>query len=168
MSNSSPRFPSLYDPKREAQADYALTHGLTLQHSRDVYRFTLYWSLILLIPLFVVPGFWALGMIARALWHRERRGKTGAGTLSGHFVRKIQATVERTKLLMLAAAVVPLAFAVVGAFLAVVLSVCIAYLLVGIYVVTGFHMSTWIPFIWSLMQTLFVVLGSYTLVIDVI
>lgn len=57
----------------------------------------------------------------------------------------MRATVERTKLLALAALVVPLAFAVVGACLAVVLSVCVAYLLVGIYAVTGFHMSTCVP-----------------------
>ncbi|EJD48237.1 hypothetical protein AURDEDRAFT_113075 [Auricularia subglabra TFB-10046 SS5] len=160
MTSHSPRFPSLYDPRR----DGAGTNSTALFGSSDVYRFTLYWSLVLLVPLFMVPALWAFAMVARSL------AQSGSRRKSYSVSRKKQShdAAWNVRVLSLAALVIPAAFGIVALVLAALLSVCTAYIIVGVYDVADFAISTWIPFVWMLLHTLFIILGSYSLVIDVI
>jgi len=185
---------------------------LEFSHPRivDIYRFTLYWHLILMVPLFVLPGVWAVAMLAvstvrsrrtsnrttssssntgsggprqlrgtgsgrrtswysttnRASWYRSSdSGPSASRSLGSTTVTNKPAGRARKRVLLLAALVIPLLFGLVGAVIAFVLSACIGYALVGVYEVTGFHISTWIPFLWSLLQTIMIILGCVGLTI---
>ncbi|KAG8697622.1 hypothetical protein FRC08_006410 [Ceratobasidium sp. 394] len=134
-----PSFPSLYDPRFEFK-DSALdttplgTHYL--YYSFDVYRFTLYWTLIFYASSFALCGTCAL--LVRVLSKRR--------------APKLFVTVV-------------LAFILTGTFLAVVGSAIVGYVLAAVYSVGYFSMSTWVPFLWALILTLVAVMGSYSTVI---
>ncbi|KAG9093969.1 hypothetical protein FRC06_011290 [Ceratobasidium sp. 370] len=111
-----PSFPSLYDPRLEFK-DSALnttppgTHYL--YYSFDVYRFTLYWTLIFYASSFALCGTCAL--LVRVLSKRR--------------APKLFVTVV-------------LAFILTGTFFAVVGSAIVGYVLAAVYSVGYFSMST--------------------------
>ncbi|KAH7106093.1 hypothetical protein BKA62DRAFT_350529 [Auriculariales sp. MPI-PUGE-AT-0066] len=78
-----PPFPSLYDPSFEGSGDYAFEHGLVLLNSIDIYQFTLYWHLILIIPVFVMPGVWAVAMLALSTVRSRRITRQRTGNMRG-------------------------------------------------------------------------------------
>lgn len=63
MSNQAPSFPSLYDFAIEIlpiqHRNPVLPGGKYLHHPHDIYRFTLYWTLIFYTPAFVICGIYA-------------------------------------------------------------------------------------------------------------
>ncbi|KAG8697545.1 hypothetical protein FRC09_007783 [Ceratobasidium sp. 395] len=135
----TPSFPSLYDPRHEFKdSDLGSTPPGThyLYYSFDVYRFTLYWTLIFYASSFALCGTCAL--LVRVLSKRR--------------APKLFVTVV-------------LAFILTGTFFAVVGSAIVGYVLAAVYSVGYFSMSTWVPFLWSLILTLVAVMGSYSTVI---
>ncbi|KAF8621872.1 hypothetical protein AX15_007430 [Amanita polypyramis BW_CC] len=59
----TPSWPSLYDPSIEIinieHNSPVQVRGAYLYHPRDIFRFTLYWTLIFYCPIFVLCGFYA-------------------------------------------------------------------------------------------------------------
>ncbi|KAG8799748.1 hypothetical protein FRB91_002284 [Serendipita sp. 411] len=76
-----PSFPSLYNLRLERFRECEQIHPSVtyLETAGDIFRFTLYWTLILYTPLFVLPALWGLFVhfiphrISR--WRRRRRDK---------------------------------------------------------------------------------------------
>ncbi|KAF8606011.1 hypothetical protein BDV93DRAFT_490165 [Ceratobasidium sp. AG-I] len=135
----TPSFPSLYDPRLEFKdSDPSNPSPGThyLYYSFDVYRFTLYWTLLFYASSFALCGTCAL--LVRVLSKRR--------------APKLFVTVV-------------LAFILIGTFFAVVGSAIVGYVLAAVYSVGYFSMSTWVPFLWSLILTLVGVMGSYSTVI---
>ncbi|CAE6440684.1 unnamed protein product [Rhizoctonia solani] len=137
-----PSFPSLYDPRFEfGDSDPSSPPPGThyLYNSYDIYRFTLYWTLLFYASSFALCGTFAL--LVRGLSKRR--------------APKLFVTVV-------------LAFILTGTFFAVVGSSIVGYVLAAIYSVGYFSMSTWVPFLWALILTLVAVMGSYSTVIVIL
>ncbi|CAE6426212.1 unnamed protein product [Rhizoctonia solani] len=114
-----PSFPSLYDPRFEfgdSDPNNPPPGTHYLYNSFDIYRFTLYWTLIFYASSFALCGTFAL--LVRGLSKRR--------------APKLFVTVV-------------LAFILTGTFFAVVGSAIVGYVLAAIYSVGYFSMSTWVP-----------------------
>ncbi|QRW17142.1 integral membrane family protein [Rhizoctonia solani] len=134
-----PSFPSLYDPRfdfGDNDPNNPPPGTYYLYNSFEIYRFTLYWTLIFYASSFALCGTFAL--LVRGLAKRR--------------APKLFVTVV-------------LAFILTGTFFAVVGSAIVGYVLAAIYSVGYFSMSTWVPFLWALILTLVAVMGSYSTVI---
>lgn len=73
VNGTRPSFPSLYNPRLERYRDCEQVHASVryLESAGDIFRFTLYWTLILYLPIFVLPALW--GLIAHFIPHRFSR-----------------------------------------------------------------------------------------------
>ncbi|KAH7335236.1 hypothetical protein B0J17DRAFT_719782 [Rhizoctonia solani] len=140
-----PSFPSLYDPRFEfgdtpiAPLTQPNASNSPQSQHPDIYRFTLYWTLLFYASAFALCGTFAL--LVRGLSKRR--------------APKLFVTVV-------------LAFILTGTFFAVVGSAIVGYVLAAIYSVGYFSMSTWVPFLWALILTLVAVMGSYSTVIVIL
>lgn len=139
---TTPKFPSLYDPTNEfASGDNAESVGgvYYLYYSTDIYRFCLYWTLILYTPMYLLCG------------------------LHGFFIHLItKRTINKVALLA------PLVYLFFGMLLGVLSSAIVGYSLAAVYSVGLFRMSTWVPFLWSIVITLVTIIGSYSTIVDVL
>ncbi|KAF9508130.1 hypothetical protein BS47DRAFT_1488499 [Hydnum rufescens UP504] len=135
----TPSFPSLHNPAlefhRREEAQY-------LFYSKDIYRFTLYWTLIMYALTYGACGVWA-GIVQAVAARRKGHGLTSS-------------------------MLVVLVFLTVGSFSAVIGSAVIGYVLAAVYSVGSFAMSTWVPFLWALVQTLAAIMGSYSTIITLL
>ncbi|KAK9387634.1 hypothetical protein V1515DRAFT_535379 [Lipomyces mesembrius] len=119
----TPSFPSLRWPNGpEMQTMYYLYY-----HS-DIWRFTLFWTLILYGVVHAVAGIWAALM--------NRRLKSGLIIAVYLLVGLLEALISGS---------------IIGAILGL------------IYSAGSFTMSTWIPFIWAVVQILTMIMISYSM-----
>ncbi|KZT53395.1 hypothetical protein CALCODRAFT_51664 [Calocera cornea HHB12733] len=135
----TPTFPCLYNPRAEftRQNSSALVPGTCyLYYSNDVWRFTLYWTLICYSITFLLTGTWAF--------------------------------IVFSKKSVLLAAVIPLTFGFFACLVALIGASIIGFVLAAVYSVGYFSMSTWVPFLWALVQTMVAIMGSYSTSISII
>jgi len=73
-----PSFPSLYNPLIERYRDCEQPYSSVtyLENAGDVFRFTLYWTLILYTPVFALPALW--GLLVHFIPHRISRRRQRA------------------------------------------------------------------------------------------
>lgn len=83
-----PSFPSLYNPLLERYRDCTQPHAsvTSLETAGDIFRFTLYWTLILYTPVFLLPALWALlvHFIPHRLSRRRQRERTAAPSFTNN------------------------------------------------------------------------------------
>jgi len=138
----TPSFPCLYDPRAEfmrpsdSNATTVVPGTCYLYYSGDVWRFTLYWTLICYGITFLLTGLWAFIV----------------------FSKKSPAL----------AALIPIGYLVIGGICALVGASIIGFVLAAVYSVGYFSMSTWVPFLWALVQIMVTIMGSYSTAITVI
>ncbi|KAF8074546.1 hypothetical protein FPV67DRAFT_1649727 [Lyophyllum atratum] len=182
----APPWPSLYNPDLEIlniqHRNATQPGGSYLYQAGDVFRFTLFWTIALYTPVFLVCGsyaFWNLNFppsrpsdqsyheIASArsypLSPLLSRSKPGIpGRLS-----KLPRENERRSRLAFALLVLLtfLALSVVGA---VVGSAVLGFTVFGLYKSGHFSMSTWIPFLLAVLQVLTGLLSMWPSIIDII
>ncbi|KAI0675997.1 hypothetical protein C8Q78DRAFT_362351 [Trametes maxima] len=198
MSDAVPSWPSLYNPLIEL---FPLQHrdpiepsGRYLHDPHDVFRFTLYWTLILYTPAYALCGTYAFLNLAFpplriALTTRAPRPDSGpshrsvggesiplrrysrqpgpGGRAQGQGARTPAKQNERRSRLTFALLVL-FVFAVFAVAGAVVGSAVVGYVLAGLFKSAKYNMSTWVPFIGGLLQTLVGFLGLWPTVIDFI
>ncbi|KAK9246031.1 hypothetical protein V1506DRAFT_536521 [Lipomyces tetrasporus] len=119
----TPSFPSLRwptGPRMETK--------YYLYYRYDIWRFTLFWTLILYSAVHAVAGLWAALM--------NRRLKSGLIIAVYLFIGGIEAFISGS---------------IIGAILGL------------IYSSGSFTMSTWIPFIWAVVQILTIIMISYSM-----
>jgi len=131
-----PEFPSLYNPRRDFHNKIPVQY---LFSASDIFRFTLYWTLIFYAATYGLCGIWA-GLIAGYASHRKKR---------------------RAMIAILAM----LPFWIFGTLAAVVGSAVTGYVLAAVYSVGLFTMSTWVPFLWAIVLTSISIMGSYSTVL---
>jgi len=137
----TPSFPCLYNPRAEffrptnANASSVVPGTCYLYYSGDIWRFTLYWTLICYGVTFLLTGSWAFFVFSK-------------------------------KSVSLAA-LIPLGFLICGALFATVGASIIGFVLAAVYSVGYFSMSTWVPLLWALVQTMVAIMGSYSTVISI-
>ncbi|KAL9089503.1 MAG: hypothetical protein Q9159_002543 [Coniocarpon cinnabarinum] len=121
----TPPFPSLYWP-------FPLTgdQAYFLYNASDIWRFTLFWTLI-----------------PYAAMHLSASG----------YAVVIQ--LRNWKVIWLA----PFVFAVIGGVEAFMAGSCVGGLLAAVYNAGHFRMSTWVPFVWGLINSLILILSSFAI-----
>ncbi|KAG9004021.1 hypothetical protein FRB94_002730 [Tulasnella sp. JGI-2019a] len=158
-----PSFPSLYNPGRELGDSDGLTKGAYyLYYSKDIYRFCLYWTLILYVPLFFLCGLYGavVHVISKQRQSRKRRSLSPRerrdGTAGGGY---------RTSGLIF---LVPVGYLLAGMLFGAISSAVVGYALAAVYSVGLFSMSTWVPFLWSMVVTLVTIMGSYSTILTIL
>ncbi|KAF2836686.1 hypothetical protein M501DRAFT_1018572 [Patellaria atrata CBS 101060] len=132
----TPPFPSLYwpTPVRGPQAYY-------LYHPSDIWRFTLYWTFIFYGTVHLATSGYAVA-IQLFDWAQDSKGRV-RGFIGIWIVPAIYLFIAGIEALI--------AGSVVGA------------LLGAVYNAGYFRMSTWIPFVWALVNTLVLILSSFAI-----
>ncbi|KAI0369765.1 hypothetical protein BV20DRAFT_967425 [Pilatotrama ljubarskyi] len=202
--SDAPSWPSLYNPLIEL---FPLQHrnpvqpaGHYLHDPHDVFRFTLYWTLIFYTPSYILCGTYAFLNLAFPPRAPHKPQKTRAPRsdsrpsyrpvsdgdnipmrryprqLSAHLQSQPHVTLasrspakqneKRSRLTF--ALLVLFVFALFALAGAVVGSAIVGYVLAGLFKAAKYNMSTWIPFIGGLLQTLVGFLGLWPTVIDII
>lgn len=132
----TPKFPSLHNPRLDFNDP---GHAPQLYYSKDIFLFTLYWTLIMYAATYGLCGLWAA-----IISYRSSR-------------RKGRSPMPALLLLLL--------FLSFGGVSAVLGSAIVGYVLAALYSVGYFTMSTWVPFLWALVQTLIAIMGSYSTIV---
>ncbi|KAI0630767.1 hypothetical protein C8Q77DRAFT_1135098 [Trametes polyzona] len=194
MSDDAPTWPSLYNPLIEL---FPLQHkdpiqpaGRYLHDPHDIFRFTLYWTLIFYVPAYILCGTYAFLNLAFPPFrapHKSRKSRTESGpayrSVDGgddiplrRYDNQLGADPPRAPLRGRAkqnekrsrltfALLVLLVYAFFALAGAVVGSAIIGYVLAGLFKAAKYNMSTWLPFIGGLLQTLVGYLGYVPLCI---
>jgi len=139
---TTPSFPSLYNPHAEffrgadTNSSTIIPGTYYLYYSGDIWRFTLYWTLLCYGVTFLLTGTWAF--------------------------------VVFSKKSVTLAALIPLGFVLVAACFATIGASIVGFVLAAVYSVGYFSMSTWVPFLWALVQIMVAIMGSYSTIISII
>ncbi|KAJ7261887.1 hypothetical protein C8J57DRAFT_1450832 [Mycena rebaudengoi] len=186
-SDETPSWPSLYNPGIELlhipHHEPVQLGGAYLTHPRDVFRFTLYWNLIFYTPIFLVCGLYAfLNFTFPPARHLNPVARREISDEAAHSVnllpfspRDASAPLLRPKprhnpgrsriTFALLVFLIFITLSIAGASLG---SAVLGYALAGIYKLAKFNMSTWIPFLWSVISVLIGLLSVWPSVIDII
>ncbi|KAF8470155.1 hypothetical protein BDZ91DRAFT_807412 [Kalaharituber pfeilii] len=119
-----PAFPSLYWPINPHP-----TAPRYLYYPTDIWKFTLFWTLISHAVCFGIVGVWGWALAKNWLW--------GAGWF--------------------------FAALIVGGIEAVIGGSVVGLILAAVYNAGYFRMSTWIPFVWGVINMLVLILSSFSL-----
>ncbi|KAJ6568406.1 hypothetical protein DFH09DRAFT_1363111 [Mycena vulgaris] len=187
-SGNSPSWPSLYEPGIELlripHNDPVQPGGAYLTHPIDVFRFTLYWNLIFYTPIFLFCGLYAFFNLTFPPTRHANPARREASDASSYPLTLLPYSPRDASAPLLRppkpkkpnqgrsrttfAILVFLTFiflSVAGAFLG---SAIIGFVLAGLYKLAKFNMSTWIPFLWSVISVLIGLLSVWPSVIDII
>jgi hypothetical protein len=150
-----PNWPSLYWPIRAppGRASY-------LYYTNDIWRFTLYWTLLFNCAVHASASVWAVLMQLRSAFarsHSHTRAAAGDGTGSfgtqGSSVKQTLAWVW----------LVPVVYCVVGGIEALLAGSVVGLILGAVYSAGYYKMSTWMPFVWGLINVQVLVLASFSI-----
>jgi hypothetical protein len=187
-------WPSLYGPAKEVGflSPPDRPGGYYLSDPDDVFKFTLYWTLIFHLPFNFIAGIYAffnfLFPPARSVRDRivlvspPAHLHSHSHSLSSHSHSQTQAQpqpppvdewpkpprLNACRSRWTFALLVLFSFLCISLVSAVVGAAVIAFVLVWVYQSGGFYMSTWIPFIWAVMQSLIALLEIWPSVVDII
>ncbi|KAF7317638.1 hypothetical protein MKEN_00851300 [Mycena kentingensis (nom. inval.)] len=216
-SSEVPSWPSLYNPGIELlnieHRDPIQPRGHYLAHSGDIFRFTLYWTLVFYTPVFLLCGLYAFLNLTFPPTHRKRRSRMasensglglGAFPLSpmsprSPYIRStpasprnsvipvkrkevsnnsetpllqpgpsLPARPNRVRSRTAFALLVLLAFLLFSLTGAVLSAAIVGFGVAGLYSAAGYAVSTWVPFLWSLISALVGLLSIWPSVIDII
>jgi len=178
-----PSWPSLYDPGVEILniEHHAPTQpeGAYLYHATDIFKFTLYWTLIFHTPIFFFCGLYAFW---NYVFPPLPRPPSPLQTLDSTYQlssmapksavslirpRKLPKPKERRSRLAFAV-IVLLTFVVLSVAGAVMSSAILGFIAAGLYKVADFNMSTWVPFLLAVLQVVIGLLSVWPSIIEII
>ncbi|OSX64095.1 hypothetical protein POSPLADRAFT_1045215 [Postia placenta MAD-698-R-SB12] len=179
--------------------------GVYLYDSHEIFRFTLYWTLVFYVPAYVLCAIYAFLNVTfppRPATHTRPRYRLSSSFAFSPYFRVPPAAAadiplmapgqhsspnpgtdptlalvyqyralwkpNETRSRVTLALLVFLAFVVFSVAGAVVGSAVIGYVLAGLFKAGDFNMSTWIPFLGGLLQSLVGLLGLWPSVVDII
>ncbi|TFK39520.1 hypothetical protein BDQ12DRAFT_629521 [Crucibulum laeve] len=183
----TPSWPSLYNPGREIlhieHKPPTQPGGAYLYHASDVFRFTLYWTLIFYTPIFLFCGLYAFWNYTFPPKLRSSRPQDDENLLSTmpksppslptlRPVPSLRSTIppkanERRSRLAFAILVL-LTFLSLSVAGSVIGSAILGFSLFGLYKSANFNMSTWIPFLLAVIQVVVGLLSIWPSIIDII
>ncbi|EGO20667.1 hypothetical protein SERLADRAFT_399765 [Serpula lacrymans var. lacrymans S7.9] len=198
---STIRWPSLYNPGIEiiniAMSNPTRTGGYYLLREEDVFRFTLYWTLIFHLPFSLFCGIYAFLNFTLPPTSSPHPSPSHTGLESFPLIpttpkplsplamhpspdmdtamstspnirpwSQPRMNVRRSRLTF--ALLVLFAFLFFSFVGAIISAAVVGFLIVGVYKSGEFYVSTWVPFIWAIIQGLISLLGIWPSVIDII
>ncbi|CAD6590948.1 MAG: hypothetical protein ASARMPREDX12_004801 [Alectoria sarmentosa] len=138
---TTPSFPSLYwliGPDDLVQPKF-------LYQVHDIWRFTLFWTIIIFETVHLLAGTYAVVIV----WWGGRNRLKEDGKENGEkkrLKRCGEGSLKKIKVLW----VVPVVYGIVAGVEAVLAGSVVGLILGAVYNAGGFKVSTWIPFVWSL------------------
>ncbi|EPT03084.1 hypothetical protein FOMPIDRAFT_47671 [Fomitopsis schrenkii] len=175
--STRPTWPSLYSWDIEVfpieAGDPVQPDAVYLHNHNDVFRFTLYWTLVFYTPAFILAASYAFLNLTFPPARVPRRGprtrssNTQAQAALAQRYRALFKPNERRSRWAFALLVFLgfTTFAVAGA---VIGSAIIGYVMAALFEAGKYNMSTWVPFLAGLLQTLVGFLGLWPSVVDII
>ncbi|KIM88247.1 hypothetical protein PILCRDRAFT_251586 [Piloderma croceum F 1598] len=176
--SSSPSWPSLYNPALEIDGitgkQPVQIGGHYLYKPEDIFRFTLYWTLIFHIPLFFLCGIYAfLNLTFPPSRHAVKSYSASSASLERPptpqprtRLTPPRANEGRSRLTF--AIIVLLVFLALSVTNAVIGATVVGFVLAGLYKAAQYNMSTWVPFVWSIIIVLLFAIGVWPSTVDVI
>ena len=140
----TPSWPSLYWPIN-------VTPGSSyyLYYVRDIWRFTLYWTLFIYLVLHLLTSVWAVLMLLRSAHARRQKDPD-----------RHSGEVKTTLLWVWA---IPMVYLVVGGVEALLAGSLMGLVLGAVYNAAFYRMSTWTPLLWGLVNALLLILSSFSI-----
>ncbi|KAI8097213.1 uncharacterized protein BX664DRAFT_325823 [Halteromyces radiatus] len=132
---SSPSWPALYWPFGPGFDPIYQVRDIphTLYYLNDIWKFTMIWSVLLSLVVYIPAGLLAFSTLAKSR------------TLPWYIL-----------------ILIPFIFAFGGALASFIIGGIVGVALAFVYTTGFFVMSTWIPFLWALIHILVVVVGGYS------
>jgi len=173
-----PSWPSLYDPGIEiVHIDHrAPTHpnAAYLYNAKDVFLFTLYWTLIFYTPIFLFCGlyaFWNYAFPPPPYVSTSRDSYQLSTIGSKSTVRMVplsrpKPNERRSRVAF--AVIVFMTFLILSVAGAVTGSAILGFTTAGLYKAGNFNMSTWIPFLLAVLQVVVGFLSVWPSIIEII
>lgn len=155
ISYTTPAFPALYWPVRASPGEAKYLYFLS-----DIYRFTLYWTLITIVAAHTCVAVWAALMQFISASHRRKYLSTPAGKRLSAKNRKLLGeypTGETLSWVWL----LPVGYILIGASEAVLGGSLVGLVLGAVYNAGYFRMSTWTPLLWGIINMLVLVVSSF-------
>ncbi|KAH9479792.1 hypothetical protein JR316_0008387 [Psilocybe cubensis] len=185
-TNTTPSWPSLYNPGREIihieHNEPIQPGGAYLYNANDIFRFTLYWTLIFYTPIFLVCGLYAFWNYSfPPPTRRASRGSRDSYQLSSMFSTqpfldadtpslqptKPPKTNERRSRVAFAI-IILFTFLLLSVAGAVIGSAIMGFVMAGLFNAAHFNMSTWIPFLLAIMQVVVGLLSIWPSIVEII
>ncbi|WWC92666.1 uncharacterized protein L201_007625 [Kwoniella dendrophila CBS 6074] len=183
---TTPSFPSLYIPTLH---DTSEQRGIFLYEAEAIWHFTLYWTLILLMSLFLLCSAFASFTIFLNITkyrnkppdnhnHNHKQKSPFSPTIisnnqdnqnnqnnqnNNHItIKHLTARKKPKKPPLWPIIILPIISLFIAAFIGLISSTVVGFALAAIYSAGGFSMSTWVPFLWALIQVLVLIISSYS------
>jgi hypothetical protein len=155
LSYNTPQFPALYWPVRASPGEARYLYFLS-----DIYRYTVYWTLITIVAAHTVVATWAVLMQFSSAHYRSRYLNSLAGRKLSIKNRKLlgEKPVRETVAWVW---MVPVVYLVIGASEALLAGSLVGLVLGAIYNAGYFRMSTWTPLLWGVINMLVLVVSSF-------
>ncbi|KAK5267213.1 hypothetical protein LTR96_007246 [Exophiala xenobiotica] len=156
----SPEFPSLYWPIRAqpGQARY-------LYYLSDIYRYTLYWSLITIVSAHICVASWAVLMQFSSASQRRKFLASPAGKNLSAKNRRLLGENPIGETLGWVW-MIPVVYVVMGGLEALLAGTMVGLVLGAVYNGGYFAMSTWTPLLWGIINMLVLVQPAVKVVTD--
>jgi Putative transmembrane protein 170 len=138
-----PSFPSLYWPINPSPGE-----SRYLYYQSDIWRFTLYWTLITYAGVHLSASLWAVLM--------QLRSVVATKTKPLGEPNKIRQTLAWVW-------IIPVVYLVVAGIEAVFAGSAVGLILGAVYNAGYFKMSTWMPFLWGLLNVSVLILSSFSI-----
>lgn len=155
LSYTTPPFPALYWPFDTDPSTPQYLYSLT-----DIWRFTLYWTLITIPSAHFVVSVWAVLMQFSTAYQRHRFLRSHEGLLLSAKNRKLLGE-KPIQECMTWVWLIPGIYMVIGGLEALLGGSLVGLVLGAVYNAGYFRMSTWTPFIWGIVNMLVLILGGF-------
>jgi len=155
LSYTTPPFPSLYWPVRARPGEPKYLYALN-----DIWRYTLYWTLITVLAAHIVVAAWAV--LAQFLSANQRR-KFLASSSGQRLSSKNRKLIGQNPIGETVGWVwlIPVVYLVIGGVEALLGGSLVGVVLGAVYDAGYFRMSTWTPLLWGIINMLVLVLGGF-------
>lgn len=135
----------------------------TPAHTTAIWKFTFYWTLILVAATFEACALLAMVslFISRTTSRRNqkeaiaRARQRASGTHGGRLSRYRMRQMPPLWLLL----IIPLAMGAIACFVSLVSGTVVGFALAAVYSAGGFSMSTWVPFLWGMIQVVVLIIA---------
>lgn len=154
-SYKTPQFPALYWPIRTKPGEPQYLYYLS-----DIYRYTLYWTLLTIVTAHICVATWAVLMQFNSASQRKKYLSTPAGRRLSAKNRKLLGEYPIGETLSWVW-LIPVVYIVIGGLEALLAGSMVGLVLGAVYNAGYFRMSTWTPLLWGVINMLVLVVSSF-------
>ena len=155
LSYETPQFPALYWPVHANPGESQYLYFLS-----DIFRYTLYWTMITIVAAHATVASWAVLMQFSSATRRRKYLNSQQGKALCAKNRQLLGENPLGETLSWVW-IVPLIYLVIGASEALLAGSLVGLVLGAVYNAGYFRMSTWTPLLWGVINMLVLVVSSF-------